>query len=223
MLLPRASRLDAAARQIAWTAEHWLTEVEQWPEGRAKHEELANVLAVLGRDEDAQEALARALAYNVSPKSDVNRSFASRRLLRAQYELLVQEIHRVVESIVPPDSRVLVASKGDERLATVPGRHGWHFPQDDQGVYAGYYPSDSDDAITQLESLRRRGADYLVFPVTSLWWLDHYKGLARYLNEHCHLVRDGEPCTIYALSAPGHLVGTSRPENSQRLPISVSA
>jgi glycosyltransferase involved in cell wall biosynthesis len=223
VVLPRGSRPDTPAEQIAWTVEHWLAELEQWPEGRAKHEELANALAVLGREEDAQEALARASAYSVSPESNVNRSFASRRLLRAQYELLVQEVHRIVESVVPAGSRVLVASKGDERLVTLPGRHGWHFPQDDQGIYAGYYPSDSDDAITQLESLHRRGADYLVLPVTSLWWLDHYKGLARHLDEHCHLVQDGEPCTIYALSESAQLLGTSRQEDSQRVPLSVSA
>ncbi len=52
-----------------------------------------------------------------------------------------------------------------------------HFPQDADGRYLGHHPSDSDDALARLEALRERGAEYLVLPATSYWWLDHYDGL----------------------------------------------
>jgi hypothetical protein len=213
-LAVRRTRLSLSARLGArmpeaqppgWTTAHWLSELTEWPEGRAKHEELANVHAVLGNEVEADQALQRVAAYDAgSTTGNVIRTLGSRRLLRAQYELLVHEIHRVLESTVPSESRVLIASRGDDRLATLDGRQGWHFPQDNQGIYAGYYPADSDEAISQLEALREKGAEFLVFPVTSLWWLEHYRGLAAYLDEHCQLVRDGEPCTIYALREPDH-------------------
>jgi len=100
---------------------------------------------------------------------------------------------------VPAKANVAVVSKGDERLVDLPGRDGWHFPQDDQGVWAGHYPADSAAAIAHVEELRRRGAEYIVFPVTSLWWLEHYTGLAEYLEREYRLVRRGEPCTMYEL------------------------
>jgi hypothetical protein len=212
----------AASQPVTWTTEHWLEEVTCWPEGRAKHEELANVFAVLGRQEDAQSAFARAEMYRAPSASNVNRTFASRRLLRSQYELLIQEVHDVLRTTVPPGARVLIASRGDERLATLDGAEGWHFPQDDQGVYAGHYPADSADAIAQLESLRDRGADYLVFPDTALWWLEHYTGLAQYLAQHCRLVRGGEPCTIYALREPTERVDDG-PSTDDRRPVAITA
>jgi glycosyltransferase involved in cell wall biosynthesis len=222
-LSERLGRPVQPTQRVNWTTEHWLAEIEQWPEGRAKYEELANAHAVLGHEAEAEEALSRVTAYTApSTSANVIRTLASRRLLRAQYELLVQDIHRVLNATVPLEARVLIASRGDERLATLEGRQGWHFPQDSQGVYAGYYPADSDEAIAQLEQLRAKGAEFLVFPVTSLWWLEHYLGLAQYLEEHCRLVRRGEPCTIYALREPSDLRRhRSASDPPQRLTVSV--
>ena len=221
-LSERLGRPIRPAPEATWTTEDWLAEVSGWPEGRSKHEERANALAVLGRGEEADEALARVDAYSFSPATTVHGANTSRRLLRAQYEVLLGEIHSVVSSAVPPGANVLVASRGDERLATLEGRHGWHFPQDDDGVYAGHYPADSETAIAQLESLRAKGAEYLVFPVTSLWWLDHYRGLARHLDTHCSLVRGGEPCSIYALREPLEL-DEDGSATKDRPPVAVSA
>jgi glycosyltransferase involved in cell wall biosynthesis len=221
-LSQRVGRPIRPAQPATWTVEDWLGEVSRWPEGRAKHEEQANALAVLGHEEDAGEALARVDSYSFSPSTSVHGAHTSRRLLRAQYESLLGEIASVLNSFIPSGAIVLVASRGDERLATLEGRHGWHFPQDEDGVYAGHYPADSESAIAQLESLRARGAEYLVFPVTSLWWLDHYRGLAHHLDSHCSLVRGGEPCSIYALHEPLELdAGGSATE--ERRPVAVSA
>ena len=80
-------------------------------------------------------------------------------------------------------------------------RRGWHFPRSADGRYAGYYPADSTDAIAQLERLREKGAGYIVFPATSLWWLDHYPDFSRHLESRYQLlVRDDRICAIYALN-----------------------
>lgn len=79
---------------------------------------------------------------------------------------------------------VLVVSRGDEEMLRQVGgdRSAWHFPRGETGEYAGFYPADSADAIAHLESLRARGAEWLYFPLPSLWWLDHYAGFREHLE-----------------------------------------
>src|SRR5262249_5670121 len=80
------------------------------------------------------------------------------------------------------------------------GRTVWHFPRNHDGTYTGYYPGNGLTAIAHLESLHRRGAEYLVFPKPAFWWLEHYGQFRAYLERHCPLVfRDDETCLIFAL------------------------
>lgn len=101
---------------------------------------------------------------------------------------------------VPPRSTVLVISKGDDELVDLPGRTAWHFPQAEDGRYAGYHPKHSGQAIEHLEHLRVEGASHLLIPRPSFWWLDYYAGFGDHL-EACYLpeFRD-ESCIIYGLS-----------------------
>jgi hypothetical protein len=124
------------------------------------------------------------------------------RVDRGQYQDLIGRLRALVLRDVPADSRVLVVSRGDGSLLRVEGRHLSHFPQNEQGVYAGYHPADSTAAITHLEALRSRGADYLVIPATSFWWLAHYKQFRRHLEHRYPLVvRQDDTCLIYSLAA----------------------
>jgi hypothetical protein len=114
---------------------------------------------------------------------------------------LVDQVTSMVTAVVPPAETVLMVSKGDENLLTLGSRKGWHFPRQEDGRYAGFYPTDSQDAIRQLEDLRERGAGYIVFPSTSLWWLDHYPELNRHLQQrYTRMVRDDDVCAIYELT-----------------------
>jgi hypothetical protein len=108
-----------------------------------------------------------------------------------------------VRDATPPDAVVAVVSKGDPHLIEIEGRAGLHFPGDADGAYAGYHPKTSEDAVAQVESLRGAGAQFLCLPATALWWLDHYQGLAAWLNAHCRVaVRDPETCVVYDLLSP---------------------
>ncbi len=114
---------------------------------------------------------------------------------------LVDQVTSMVTAVVPPSETVLMVSKGDENMLTLGSRKGWHFPRQEDGRYAGYYPTDSEDAVRQLEDLRKRGAGYIVFPATSLWWLDHYPELNRHLEHRYRcMVRDDDVCAIYELT-----------------------
>ena len=96
---------------------------------------------------------------------------------------------------------MLVVSKGDNELLRLDGHHAWHFPQTAGGVYAGFHPKDSADAIQHLAELRTKGAEYLLFPKTAFWWLDHYAGLKNQLESRHTLICRDEACVIYGLTA----------------------
>lgn len=115
------------------------------------------------------------------------------------YERLLSDIRSVVEESVPEDATVLVVSRGDDEALELSGRRAWHFPQEADGTYAGSYPKDSDEAVAHLEELHSRGAQYLLVPSTSAWWLDHYDGFARHLSEHARRLAEREECVLYAL------------------------
>jgi hypothetical protein len=124
----------------------------------------------------------------------------------------LDRIRAVAEQRIPADGSVVVVSRGDAELLRLGARSAWHFPQTPDGRYAGFHPESSAQAIEQLERLRRTGAEYLLFPSSAFWWLEHYKGLRRHLDERCSLVawQDGA-CAIFALgaaspSADGHRV-----------------
>jgi hypothetical protein len=115
------------------------------------------------------------------------------------YDDVVDDVTSTVTGVVPSSETVLVVSKGDDDLLRLGSRRGWHFPRAADGRYAGHYPADSADAIDQLETLREQGAGYIVFPATSLWWLDSYPDFSRHLESRYQcLVRD-EICAIYSL------------------------
>jgi hypothetical protein len=124
--------------------------------------------------------------------------------LNRRYRQLTEQICEVVHSQLPPDATVIVVSKGDEELLKLEGRRAWHFPQSDDGVYAGHYPASSAEAISHLEALRSKGGDFLLFPRTAYWWLEHYQGLRQHLEARYRLaVHEKSSCLIFALREPG--------------------
>jgi GT2 family glycosyltransferase len=95
---------------------------------------------------------------------------------------------------------VIAVCKHEDDLLHVSDRVMGYFPQTDSGACAGFYPSDSLGAMAQLEAVRARGADYLLFPAEALWWLDFYSAFAEYLDRNYHLVAHREGlCSLYSL------------------------
>jgi glycosyltransferase involved in cell wall biosynthesis len=120
------------------------------------------------------------------------------------YQHLIGCIRAIVRAAVPETARVIVVSKGDPELISLDGRAAWHFPRAESGEYAGYYPADSAAAITHLEALRAQGGDYLLFPRTAFWWLEHYREFKEHLNcRYREIGGDADVCLIYALRELG--------------------
>jgi hypothetical protein len=117
---------------------------------------------------------------------------------------LGERLRAVVEAVVPPGATILVVSRGDDRLLELGERRAWHFPQEDDGTYAGRHPADSDEAIELLERLRGQGARYFVIPEQDAWWLEHYAAFAGHLAERSEpLTHPGAPCRIFRLEEVG--------------------
>jgi GT2 family glycosyltransferase len=119
----------------------------------------------------------------------------------AEYHGLVGRVRATVDAVVPPAATVVVVSKGDDALLDLNGRRAWHFPRAADGGYAGYYPADSAEAVDRLEGLRAAGAEYLVIPGPSGWWLDHYVGLRGHLLDSYLALSNSPDCRIFDLAA----------------------
>jgi GT2 family glycosyltransferase len=99
------------------------------------------------------------------------------------YRDLIERVREVVDRELPTDATVLVVSNGDDELLKLgANRHGWHFPQMQDGTYAGYHPGDSSEAIAHLSDLSKRGAQYVLLPQTAYWWFDFYPAFLRHLG-----------------------------------------
>ena len=120
---------------------------------------------------------------------------------RFAYVRSVRAVREVVRELLPRGATVLVTSKGDDALLDLYGRRAWHFPQASNARWAGYYLPDGSGLIAHLEYLRARGAEYLLFPQTALWWLDSYPKFAQHLRRHYPLVHhDPQICAVFALA-----------------------
>ena len=113
----------------------------------------------------------------------------------------VTQVRAAVAEVIPRGARTLVVSRGDELLLDLAGLHAEHFPQTG-GVYAGHHPADGQAAVAHLEELHAQGADFLIVPAPSAWWLDHYREFAAYLGSCCALAWADASCSIYSFRTP---------------------
>jgi len=118
------------------------------------------------------------------------------------YREMVRRARALVRRHVPERAIVAVISKGDDELLRHRDRAGWHFPRDERGTYAGWYPACDLAAIAHLETLRARGATHLLVPEPYAWWLTSYPEFHRHLARHGRLLaQESGTGTLYALDA----------------------
>ena len=103
-----------------------------------------------------------------------------------------------LKKVTPPDAVIVAADMGDPTIFYYAERKGWHFPEND-AIYNGT-PDDSDQAIENLERLRRNGATHFVFTRNTFWWLNSYSEFVAYLNTHATLLEATPEFSIYKLT-----------------------
>lgn len=121
----------------------------------------------------------------------------------AAYVRQLRRIKEIVRRETPPGAAPAVVSKGDERLLGFYGRRGKHFPQTEDGAFAGGLWASGLSAVAHLEVARARGATHFLLPAMQLWWLEYYHELRRHLNgRYRQVVWDSEACVLYDLWGP---------------------
>jgi glycosyltransferase involved in cell wall biosynthesis len=116
-----------------------------------------------------------------------------------RYERLKAELRRAAQIYLPPDATLAVVSRGDDELLRLDERRAWHFPLHVDYQYAGYHPKDSAEAIQQVEEVRSKGAEFLLFPQTAFWWLDHYADFRQHLLARYKVAHRDEWCVMFEL------------------------
>jgi len=102
-----------------------------------------------------------------------------------------------LNKITAPDALIVAADMGDPTIFYYARRKGWHFLERD-AIYAGT-PSDSQQAIADLEQLRGRGATHLVFTTNTFWWFESYPEFAQHLAQRAMLIEATPEFRIYKL------------------------
>jgi len=132
--------------------------------------------------------------------------------LPVAYRALVGRLRTFVGRHVPAKATALVVTRGDTDLLKLPCRAAWHFPRNIAGDYLGFHPEGDLAAIAQLEAWRAAGATSFVLPATSFWWLEHYPGFSRHLQERYRLVaRADETAAIWSLTEKPAIVADGLP------------
>ena len=98
----------------------------------------------------------------------------------------------------PPGSLIAAADTGDPTIFYYAERKGWHFPEKD-GIYNGD-PDDAEQAVTDLETLHKNGARYLVLTSNTIWWLELYPMFRQHLDGIATLMEATPEFKIYNLN-----------------------
>jgi len=102
-----------------------------------------------------------------------------------------------LRKVTPTDSLIIAADMGDPTIFYYAERKGWHFPER-AGIYNGT-PDDSEQAMENLEKLRRGGATHFVFTRNTFWWLQAYPEFAAHLTNNATRIEATPQFQIYAL------------------------
>ena len=122
-----------------------------------------------------------------------------RPLYQSPSSVALRDLGLELNRMTPKNSLIAAADNGDPTVFYYAERKGWHFPEK-QGIYDGE-PRQSAQAIADLEQLRSRGANYLVFTKDTKWWLEYYGGFAQHLAENGTLMETTFGFKIYELKS----------------------
>jgi 4-amino-4-deoxy-L-arabinose transferase-like glycosyltransferase len=122
-----------------------------------------------------------------------------RPLYQSPSSVALRDLGLELNRMTPKNSLIAAADNGDPTVFYYAERKGWHFPEK-EGIYNGE-PKETAQAIADLEQLRSRGANYLVFTKDTKWWLDYYRAFAQHLAENATLMETASGFKIYELKS----------------------
>ena len=102
-----------------------------------------------------------------------------------------------LKKVTPADALIVAADMGDPTIFYYGERKGWHFLEQN-ATYNGN-PDDNEQAIENLERLRRRGATHFVFTKNTFWWLQSYPEFVAHLTNNAKVIEATPEFRIYEL------------------------
>jgi glycosyltransferase involved in cell wall biosynthesis len=118
-------------------------------------------------------------------------------------EILWAQRHRLLtrdaRSAVPEARRLILVDDGSFGADPIPGRRTLAFIER-EGQYWGP-PPDDETGIRQLEELVKDGVDFIAFAWPAFWWLDYYRGFAKYLRSRFHCVLENDRLIVFRRKA----------------------
>lgn len=107
-------------------------------------------------------------------------------------------MNREVEALVPAGATFLFAGETHLELVVPAGCRVRPFLER-EGDYAGA-PEDDDEAVAELERMRREGAGVLVITWPAFWWLECYPEFQRHLRSHYPCLLENERLVAFDLN-----------------------
>jgi 4-amino-4-deoxy-L-arabinose transferase-like glycosyltransferase len=104
-----------------------------------------------------------------------------------------------LNKVTAANALIVAADMGDPTIFYYAERKGWHFPEND-AIYNGT-PDDSEQAIENLERLRRHGATHFVFTKNTFWWLQSYPEFVDHLSKGATLIEATPEFRIYKMNS----------------------
>ena len=112
----------------------------------------------------------------------------------------LDQFYRTTEdlaAVIPPGETLILADDGVLGSELALGRRAIPFIERD-GQYWGP-PPDGETAVRELERLRARGANFIVFGWPALWWLNHYVDLREHLNKTARRILHNDRLVVFDL------------------------
>src|SRR2546421_1587136 len=103
-----------------------------------------------------------------------------------------------LNKLTASNALIVAVDGGNPTIFYYAKRKGWHFLEQN-GIYGGN-PKKNQQAIADLERLRRQGATHFVFTTPRFWWLESYPEFTQHLTEGATLLEATPEFKIYELN-----------------------
>ncbi len=130
---------------------------------------------------------------------------------RAWWPRIQASLDEILAIVPQRDALILVDGDASGTNEVLFGRRRFPFAEG-FGVSWGL-PGDDDEAVAELERLRRQGASFLVFAWSAFWWLEYCHQFDRYCRKSFPCLLENDRLLVYEVS-PGRLRHQARPTSS---------
>jgi hypothetical protein len=102
-----------------------------------------------------------------------------------------------IRSIIPCGATYILVDELQTRLAEDADYKTLPFLENNNEYWGR--PADSQEAIREIERMRKSGCTHIIFTWPAMWWLDHYKEMTDFLRTRNRCILENSRLTIFDL------------------------